>query len=45
MENQCKTCLWCKRKRDGTLICASVDSECFGECILASQTCEEWEEK
>ena len=49
MENDrkgyCGGCNWCKRKKDGTLICIAVDSEYFEDSVIANHWCENWEDK
>lgn len=41
----CGTCNWCKRKRDGTLICIFVDSTEYGSPVVADHGCDQWEDK
>lgn len=44
-QGYCGSCRWCKRKRDGTLICIEVDSEYFSDAVIARNWCERWESK
>lgn len=41
----CGNCNWCKRKKDGTLICIAVDSEYFEDSVIANHWCKDWEDK